>query len=80
MENVTVKSQGKDFTIDVDGNVREPHRVSQFVLDDARLEASHHFLNRANHLNKAQRDYWMGVARTTVLANFNSGSGHRKTG
>lgn len=63
--------QGHAFSCYVDGTLFIG-RVSDFVRDEARLQAAAEFLHasRMLRLPKRLRDYWQAVHQTTVITNF----------
>jgi hypothetical protein len=59
---VTVKLDGEEFDVAVDGTVHQSRSVSPVTLDEVRIAAGQVYLRQA--LSPGQRRYWSGV--TTI--------------
>jgi histidinol-phosphate/aromatic aminotransferase/cobyric acid decarboxylase-like protein len=58
------------FDVEINGDIRQPHRVSQFTLDEVRLAAASEYLSNSRKLTKTEREYWQNAARKTDVKNF----------
>lgn len=67
---ITVPMAGSTFDVEINGDIRQPHRVSQFILDEVRLSAASEYLSAGKKLSKAERQYWQNAARKTDVKNF----------
>jgi hypothetical protein len=56
---VTVKQDGEEFEVSVDGTIAQPRSFSPATLDEVRIAAGQVYLRQA--LDATQRRYWSGV-------------------
>lgn len=70
MQSETVKVRDLEFQVNIDGGIAQSQRVSPYILDEVRLEASRRFLFNHVPMTKEQREFWSGVSKTTEVRNL----------
>lgn len=70
---VTVTVNNLQFDVSVSGDISQPQRVNNVIIDEVRLAAAEHFLAlrtvdlQGLGLTKAQKEYWSAVRTVTPV-------------